>query len=84
MEDDEELERIGEEYSAGRMLTGEVKKRLGDVVAEVVREHQDRDSEEDHSNNWARNGQVCGEQGCPLCPFENEPGEYGICFPLAP
>jgi len=41
LEDDEELLRIGEAYAAGELLTGEVKKRLGDVVAEVVREHQE-------------------------------------------
>ncbi|CAK8992461.1 unnamed protein product [Durusdinium trenchii] len=41
LEDDEELERIGEDYAAGKLLTGEVKKRLGDVVSEIVREHQE-------------------------------------------
>jgi len=41
LDDDEELEQIGEEYAAGRMMTGEVKKRLGDVVAEIVKEHQE-------------------------------------------
>mmetsp|Transcript_22184 Transcript_22184/g.45707 ORF Transcript_22184/g.45707 Transcript_22184/m.45707 type:complete len:126 (-) Transcript_22184:28-405(-) len=41
LEDDEELEKIGTEYAAGRMLTGEVKKRLADVVGELVVEHQD-------------------------------------------
>jgi tryptophanyl-tRNA synthetase len=40
MEDDEELAQIGEDYSSGKMLTGEVKKRLGDVVAEIVEQHQ--------------------------------------------
>mmetsp|Transcript_120877 Transcript_120877/g.301615 ORF Transcript_120877/g.301615 Transcript_120877/m.301615 type:complete len:504 (+) Transcript_120877:60-1571(+) len=40
LEDDEELARIGEAYAAGDMLTGEVKKRLGDVVAALVHEHQ--------------------------------------------
>ncbi|CAE7882584.1 WARS1, partial [Symbiodinium microadriaticum] len=40
LEDDEELEKIGTEYAAGRMLTGEVKKRLADVVGEIVVEHQ--------------------------------------------
>lgn len=40
LEDDEELERIGEAYSKGELLTGEVKKILGDVVAEIVKEHQ--------------------------------------------
>ena len=32
LEDDEELARIGREYAAGRMLTGEVKKVLIDTV----------------------------------------------------
>jgi len=41
LEDDDELAQIGQEYSAGRMLTGEVKKRLGDVVWELVSEHQE-------------------------------------------
>jgi len=40
LEDDEELEQIGKDYAAGKLLTGEVKKRLGDVVAEIVLEHQ--------------------------------------------
>jgi len=40
MEDDEELERIGKAYKKGELLTGEVKKILGDVVAEIVNEHQ--------------------------------------------
>ena len=31
MEDDAELKVIGEEYAAGKMLTGQVKKRLIDV-----------------------------------------------------
>lgn len=39
----QELERIGEDYAAGKLLTGEVKKRLGDVVSEIVREHQEAD-----------------------------------------
>ncbi|CAK9031133.1 Tryptophan--tRNA ligase [Durusdinium trenchii] len=41
--DVDELERIGEDYAAGKLLTGEVKKRLGDVVSEIVREHQEAD-----------------------------------------
>lgn len=40
LEDDEELSQIGEAYAGGKMLTGEVKKRLGQVVAEMVEEHQ--------------------------------------------
>lgn len=33
LEDDEQLQKIGEEYSAGRMMTGEVKKVLIEVSA---------------------------------------------------
>ena len=40
LEDDEELARIGADYKAGRMLTGEVKARLVDVLAPMVAEHQ--------------------------------------------
>lgn len=41
LDDDEELARIGEAYHTGKMLTGEVKKRLGDVVTEIVKKHQE-------------------------------------------
>lgn len=40
LEDDAELKHIGESYRTGRMLTGEVKKRLGDVMAEIILAHQ--------------------------------------------
>ncbi|CAI0452248.1 unnamed protein product [Linum tenue] len=40
LEDDAELEHIKTEYGAGRMLTGEVKKRLADVLTEVVDRHR--------------------------------------------
>ena len=40
MDDDEELDAIGKAYSSGEMLTGEIKKRLADVLAEIVKEHQ--------------------------------------------
>jgi len=40
LDDDEELEQIGKAYASGEMMTGEVKKRLGDVVAELVEKHQ--------------------------------------------
>mmetsp|Transcript_2922 Transcript_2922/g.6083 ORF Transcript_2922/g.6083 Transcript_2922/m.6083 type:complete len:420 (-) Transcript_2922:444-1703(-) len=42
LEDDEELKQIGEEYSSGRMLTGEIKKKLIDVVQAMVAKHQER------------------------------------------
>ncbi|KAM0056678.1 putative tryptophan--tRNA ligase [Helianthus debilis subsp. tardiflorus] len=39
LEDDEELELIRKEYGSGRMLTGEVKKRLIDVLTVLVDRH---------------------------------------------
>ncbi|KAL8499510.1 hypothetical protein ACS0TY_022452 [Phlomoides rotata] len=40
LEDDAELEHIRTEYGAGRMLTGEVKKRLIEVLTEIVERHR--------------------------------------------
>jgi hypothetical protein len=40
LEDDEELERIRTAYSAGKMMTFEVKERLVQVLQELVRGHQ--------------------------------------------
>ncbi|GJS79498.1 hypothetical protein Tco_0729379 [Tanacetum coccineum] len=40
LEDDDELERIGKEYGSGRMLTGDIKKRLVQVLSELVERHQ--------------------------------------------
>ncbi|KAL3538614.1 hypothetical protein ACH5RR_001980 [Cinchona calisaya] len=40
LEDDEELEHIRREYGAGRMLTGEVKNRLIEVLTEIVERHR--------------------------------------------
>ena len=42
LEDDDELARIGADYKAGRMLTGEVKARLVAVLAPMVEAHQAR------------------------------------------
>ncbi|KAG3111608.1 Tryptophan--tRNA ligase, cytoplasmic [Phytophthora idaei] len=42
LEDDEELERIGQEYGAGRMMSGEVKQKLIDVMAEYTLDFQKR------------------------------------------
>ncbi|XP_060966082.1 tryptophan--tRNA ligase, cytoplasmic isoform X1 [Cannabis sativa] len=39
LEDDAELEHIRTEYGAGRMLTGEVKQRLIQVLSEIVERH---------------------------------------------
>ncbi|KAL6961928.1 tryptophan--tRNA ligase [Sarracenia purpurea var. burkii] len=40
LEDDAELEHIRREYGAGRMLTGEVKKRLIEVLTNLVERHR--------------------------------------------
>lgn len=40
LDDDAELEHIKTEYAAGTMLTGEVKKRLIEVLTEMVERHQ--------------------------------------------
>lgn len=40
LDDDAELERIGVEYSSGRMLTGEIKGILIQVLQELVGRHQ--------------------------------------------
>jgi len=42
LEDDEELARIGNDYKTGKLLTGEVKARLIDVLSPMVAEHQKR------------------------------------------
>ncbi|EFJ24416.1 hypothetical protein SELMODRAFT_442375 [Selaginella moellendorffii] len=40
LDDDEELERIRDEYGSGRMLTGEIKNILSDVLWKMVEQHQ--------------------------------------------
>lgn len=40
LDDDEKLAHIGREYSSGRMLTGEIKRELVDVLVEMVGRHQ--------------------------------------------
>jgi tryptophanyl-tRNA synthetase len=40
MEDDEKLKEIGEQYESGKMLTGEIKAILVDVLADMVERHQ--------------------------------------------
>ena len=40
MEDEEKLAEIGEAYSSGKMLTGEIKAILIDVLADMVERHQ--------------------------------------------
>lgn len=41
LEDDEELAHIGREYAAGRMLTGEVKKKLIETLTPMILAHQE-------------------------------------------
>jgi tryptophanyl-tRNA synthetase len=41
LEDDEELQKIEEEYSTGKMMTGTLKARLITVLQELVKEHQE-------------------------------------------
>lgn len=45
MEDDKELEEIGEKYRTGKMLTGELKKILIKIIEEFVTEHQKKRSQ---------------------------------------
>ncbi|KAJ1415432.1 Aminoacyl-tRNA synthetase, class Ic [Sesbania bispinosa] len=40
LEDDAELEHLKKEYGSGRMLTGEVKQRLIQVLTELVERHR--------------------------------------------
>ncbi|XP_059275346.1 tryptophan--tRNA ligase, cytoplasmic [Lycium ferocissimum] len=40
LDDDKELDHIREEYGSGRMLTGEIKKRLVDVLTDLVERHR--------------------------------------------
>ncbi len=41
-EDDEQLQKIGEEYQSGRMLSGQIKKYLVDKLVPFIQEHQQR------------------------------------------
>lgn len=40
LDDDEELAKIGEEYSSGRMLSGEIKAKLIETLVPIVEHHQ--------------------------------------------
>lgn len=42
LDDDEKLAHLGAEYSSGRMLSGELKAELIDVLSALVKEHQER------------------------------------------
>jgi len=41
MEDDEKYAEIGEKYSKGEMLTGEVKDILIEILGDIIKKHQD-------------------------------------------
>jgi len=41
LDDDEELAKIGEEYSSGRMLSGEIKAKLIETLVPIVEHHQE-------------------------------------------
>ena len=40
LDDDEQLKHIHDEYKAGRMLTGEVKKVLIELLVQITTKHQ--------------------------------------------
>jgi tryptophanyl-tRNA synthetase len=42
MNSDEELGRIAHEYRTGRMMSGEIKKIMAEVIGKVIQEHQER------------------------------------------
>eukprot|EP00923_Selenidium_pygospionis_P040150 GHVN01069495.1.p1 GENE.GHVN01069495.1~~GHVN01069495.1.p1 ORF type:complete len:258 (+),score=42.75 GHVN01069495.1:43-774(+) len=42
MDDDERFEQIGRDYGAGKLLTGEVKEILIDLLTRLIAEHQER------------------------------------------
>jgi tryptophanyl-tRNA synthetase len=42
LEDDEKLEQVKNDYGSGKLLTGEVKKMLIEVLSTLVTEHQER------------------------------------------
>lgn len=41
LEDDEKLQDIGDKYSKGKLLTGEVKKELIKILQELVGKHRE-------------------------------------------
>lgn len=42
LDDDQRLEQIRQDYSSGKLLTGELKKILIDVLQDLVKQHQQR------------------------------------------
>lgn len=45
LEDDQKLQEIEKNYSAGKMMTGEVKKILIEIMQKMITEHQQRRSQ---------------------------------------
>ena len=45
LNDDEKLKQIGDDYGSGKMLTGEVKKILIELLVGITKEHQERRQE---------------------------------------
>lgn len=41
LDSDEELKHVATEYQAGRMMTSEIKKKVTEVIWEILQEHQD-------------------------------------------
>jgi tryptophanyl-tRNA synthetase len=42
LEDDAQLKQIGDDYSSGKLLTGDVKAKLTAVLTTLVQQHQER------------------------------------------
>jgi tryptophanyl-tRNA synthetase len=66
LEDDDELERIGREYSTGSgdyWSTGSVKARLVEVLQELVAAHQQRRAQisDDDVRNWMKERSILGK-----------------------
>src|SRR6185437_1398368 len=40
MEDDEQLRKIAEEYTTGRMMSSDLKKITGEIIAKEITQHQ--------------------------------------------
>jgi len=80
LHDDEELKSIGEAYGSGKMLTGEIKARLSEVLSEMVTTHQqakakitDADVEQFFSTERRSMDDLFGKAAAPAAAQE-EPG----------
>ncbi|MEM4950608.1 MAG: tryptophan--tRNA ligase, partial [Thermoplasmatales archaeon] len=61
-DNDEEIKRIAEEYSTGRMLTGEVKKILASKVSSFLEEHRKKkESARDRYSKYLYDGKLAQE-----------------------